>query len=71
MPEEGKEGNDGKDGKAEPQELEKNTEHGFWTATPIWSSESASSGQGNLPNASPEPINCPAAGLLCYAVSPV
>jgi hypothetical protein len=28
-----------------PQDLEKHTEHGFWTASPIWSSESASSGE--------------------------
>ena len=38
------EGQEGKDVSTQPQELEKNTEHGFWTATPIWSSESASSG---------------------------
>lgn len=42
----GEEGQEGKDVSTEPQELEKNTEHGFWTATPIWSSESASSGDG-------------------------
>lgn len=32
----------------QPQELDKHTEHGFWTASPIWSSESASSGETNL-----------------------
>ena len=28
----------------QPEPLERNTEHGFWTATPIWSTDSAASG---------------------------
>lgn len=28
----------------QPEPLERKTEHGFWTATPIWSTDSAASG---------------------------
>lgn len=28
----------------QPEQLERKTEHGFWTATPIWSTDSAATG---------------------------